>query len=334
MITYEDIKPNVKALLEFCEYPAVQYKVKFSILDVPYGDSELSLLRKAFVKSDIVEEMYQTQDSYGGWGSFQSKDYSVKAKIPTSSVGIERCLYIGLTVEDRDILFMAKEYLEELLLGTGHEKIGGKNERAVPWNRARVCNLLEAITPHSRICDETWRQWLFIAGRAYEDGEYSYERDQAAQHDVFLTRESRLVPMQSELLLKRREEIDVSLENAMLRHLGRNACENGYFWDKTPDTLPENFMYERTRRWFKTFNYINQFRGSALYLKGAVDWIMENVREDGLWDWGTQVKDPWGYFGYFSCNRNYRHNRVVDCTIEILDFLKQYIDNNTEGRKS
>ena len=115
MITYEDISRNAKALLEFCEYPAVQYKVKFSILDVPYEDSELSLLRKAFLKSDIVEEMYQTQDSYGGWGHFQSKDYSVKAKIPTSSVGIERCLYIGLTVEDRDILFMAQEYLKELI---------------------------------------------------------------------------------------------------------------------------------------------------------------------------------------------------------------------------
>lgn len=329
MITYEDISRHAKALLEFCEYPAVQYKVKFSVLDVPYEDSGLSLLREAFLKSDIVEEMYQTQDRYGGWGPFQSKDYSVKAKIPTSCVGIERCLYIGLTVEDRDILLTAEEYLEEMFLGKGHEKILAKNERVIPWHRAKVCNLLEAITPNSQICDETWRQWLFIAGRAYEDGEYSYEKDKAAQHEVFLTRENRLVPMQSELLLKRREEIAVSLEDAMLRHLGRNACENGYFWDKTPNSLPEKFMYEKTRRWFTTFNYINQFRGSALYLKGAVDWIMENTREDGLWDWGTQTKDPWGYFGYFSCNRNYKHNRVVDCTIEILNFLKHYIDNNT-----
>lgn len=114
----------------------------------------------------------------------------------------------------------------------------------------------------------------------------------------------------------------------MLRHLGGGAYKNGYFWDKTPDKLPEEFVYHKTRRWFKTFNYINQFRGSALYLENAVEWIMENVRKDGVWDWGTQIKDPWGYFGYFSCNRNYRHNRVVDCTIEVLDFLKKYIDNN------
>ncbi len=330
MITYDDLKKHAEALLNFCEYPAVQYKVKFSILDVPYEDTELSLLREAFLKSDIVEEMYQTQDDYGGWGKLQSKDYSVKAKIPTSSVGIERCLYIGLTVKDRDILFMAEEYLKEFLLGTGHEQIWEKNERASPWHRAKVCNLLEAITPYSPLCDETWRQWLFIAGRAYENGEYSYEKEKAAQHEVFLTRENRLVPMQSELLLKRRGEISASLEDAMLRHLGGDACEHGYFWDKTPDELPENFVYNKTRRWFKTFHYINQFRGSELYLKKAVEWIMENVREDGVWDWGTQIKDPWGYFGYFSCNRKYRYNRVVDCTIEILDFLKHYIDNNKQ----
>ncbi len=327
-MTHDMFCRHAKALLAFCDYPAVQYKVKFTLLGTPYEDRGLSLLRKDFLKSDIVEEMYQTQDENGGWGRLQSKDYSVKARIPTSGVGIERCLYIGLTLEDRDILFMAREYLQELLLGTSREKPWEKNERALPWHRATVCNLMEAISPGSPLCDETWHQWRYIAGRAYEDGEYSYEKDRAAQHEVFLTREDRLVPMQSELLLKRRGEIDDSLEDAMLRHLGGYASRNGHLWDKTPDRLPETFVYNKTRRWFKTFRYINQFKGSGLYLADAVEWLLENAREDGLWDWGSQVKDPWGYFGYFSCNRHYSHNRVVDCTIEVLDFLRQYMENN------
>ncbi len=319
---------HVAALLAFCQYPAVEYKARLAFLDTPYDDPALSALRQAFLKSDIVEEMYQEQDEHGGWGRLQSKDYSVKAKIPTSMVGIKRCLYIGLTIEDRDILFMAGEYLQSFLDGTSHEKLWEKNERALPWNRAIVCNLLEAISPEQSLCDETYRQWLYIAGRAYEGGEYSYERDKAAQHEVFLTRESRLVPMQSELLLRRRREVPAALEDAMLRHLGGIANERGYFWEKTPQKLPENFAERQTRRWFETFNYINQFKGSGMYLQGAVEWLLENVREDGLWDWGPQTKDPWGYFRYFSCSRNYRHNRVVDCTMEVLGFLKQYAENN------
>ena len=328
MITESEFHKHTQALLNFCEYPAVHYKVKFSILDTPYQDEALSALRREFLKSDIVEEMYQTQDIHGGWGKLRSKDYSVKARIPTSGVGIERCLYIGLTIEDRDILFMASEYLQGLIEGNGNEGVFEKNERANPWQKAIACNLLEAITPNHPLCDETYRQWLYIADRAYEEGEYSYEKDRAAQHEVFLTREDRLVPMQSELLLKRRQNISRALEDAMLRHLGRRASEQGHFWEKTPDQLPESFQYKQTRRWFATFNYINQFRGSKIYLENAVEWLLENSREDGLWDWGPQVKDPWGYFGYFSCNRHYSHNRIVDCTIEVLSFLKQYMENN------
>lgn len=329
MLTQSEFRRHAEALLDFCQYPAVQYKVRFSLLDTPYQDEVLTALRREFLKSDIVEEMYQTQDIHGGWGKLRSKDYSVKARIPTSGVGIERCLYIGLTIEDRDILFMASEYLQGLIEGNGNEGVFEKNERANPWQKAIACNLLEAITPNHPLCDETYRQWLYIAGRAYEEGEYSYEKDRAAQHEMFLTREDRLVPMQSELLLKRRQNISNALEDAMLRHLGRRANEQGYFWEKTPDRLPENFVYKQTRRWFETFNYINQFRGSAIYLANAVEWLLDNVREDGLWDWGPQVKDPWGYFRYFSCNRHYSHNRVVDCTVEVLSFLKKYMENNS-----
>ena len=327
-MTKEELYKHAMALYDFCEYPAVKYKILYSLLDVPYDDVSLSALRKEFLESDIVEEMYQLQNINGGWGKLMSKDYSVKSKIPTSAVGINRCLYIGLTIEDRDILFMAKEYLLSFLDGTTRETVFEKNERALPWQKAVVCNLIESITPNSEECNEVYNQWHYIASRAYDTGEYSYEADRAAQHEVFLTREDRLVPMQSELLLKRRDRISAELENAMLRHLGGHASVHGHFWEKTPDKLPDSFVNNKMRRWFHTFNYINQFRGSRLYLEDAVIWLLKQAGEDGLWDFGPQIKDPWGYFGYFSCNRSYRHNRIVDCSMEILSFLKKYIETN------
>jgi len=241
---------------------------------------------------------------------------------------INRCLYIGLTIEDRDILLMAYEYLEEFLKGTSREKLYNKNERAIPWQTASICETIEAIKPNNELCDRTYSEWVYIAMRAYENGEYSYERERAAQHEVFWTKEDRLVPMQFGLLLKRRDELPDGIEEAMLRHHGEHAYHNGYFWWESPKKLPENFVYNKTRRWFATFNYINRFRGSALYLAESVNWLMENRNTDGLWDWGTQVKDPWGYFGYFSTNKNYKHNRIVDCTMEVLSFFKTYLDHN------
>ena len=330
MLTRSDLETYAERLYCYSPYPAVKYKIVTSIFDLPPENGLVRELYPQFLKSDIVEEMFETQDRYGGWGKLQSRDYSAKDRIPTSATGIERCLYIGLRYDDRDILFNAAAYLEEFLTGHSREQFCTTNERGIPWGRASVCTLLESIRPYNSLCDETYNQWMYIAGRAYETGEYSYEREKNAQQDVFLTREDRLVPMQFGLLLCRRKEVPPEMEDAMLRHHGEHAYHHGHFWDNCPAKLPENFVYAKTRRWFKSFNYINSFRGSARYLSGAVEWLLENGNSDGLWDWGTQTKDPWGYFGYFSTTRNYKMNRVTDCTMEILTFLKTYIDRNPQ----
>jgi len=328
MLTREILNEAALRLYEYCEYPAVRYKILFHLLDAPYEDEKLTRLRPDFLKSDIVEELCQEQDYTGGCGKLQSKDYSAKDKFPTSMTAIKRCLYIGLTIEDRDILLLAYEYLEEFLKGTSREKLYNKNERAIPWQTASICEIIETIKPYNELCDRTYNEWIYIVSRAYDDGEYSFERERDAQHEIFWTKEDRLVPMQFGLLLKRRDELPSEIEDAMLRHHGEHAYHHGYFWWETPTKLPEKFVYKKTRRWFATFNYINQFYGSALYLADSVNWLMENQNVDGLWDWGTQVKDPWGYFGYFSTNRNYKHNSVVDCSMEVLSFLKTYLDHN------
>ena len=316
-------------LYAYSELPAVRYNILSRLMDVPYDDAELCALRAAFLESDIVEELYQAQDTQGGWGKLQSKGYAAKDTFPTSAVAIQRCLYIGLTPEDRDILCCAQEYLEDFLKGTSREKFRPTNERVIPWMTAEVCRLLEAIQAYNVLCDRTYDEWLYIAARSYEGGEYDYERERAAQHEVFWTREDRLVPMQTEFLLKRRERVSPSLEEAMLRHHGQRTYTHGHMWsDCPPVKLPEQFVYKYTRRWFHAFNYINQFRGSALYLAEAVAWLLDNRNADGLWDWGTQVKDPWGYFGYFAVGRQTVQSRVVDCTMEVLKFLKTYADQN------
>ncbi|MGN1346297.1 MAG: hypothetical protein ACI4V1_05895, partial [Eubacteriales bacterium] len=190
-MTRSDLRTFAERLYDFCPYPAVRYKILTGLLDVPQTDERVGELYPQFLASDIVEELFVTQDRYGGWGKLHSKDYTVKAKIPTSSTGVCRCLYIGLRYDDRDILANAYGYLEDFLTGQSREKFCNTNERGIPWGTASVCELIESIRPYNDLCDDTFARWMYIAGRAYESGEYSYERDRAAQHDVFLTREDR-----------------------------------------------------------------------------------------------------------------------------------------------
>jgi len=322
------VRDAAMKLYDFCNYPAAQYKILFHFLDTPYDDEKLTALRPAFHNSDIVEELHQEQDYNGGWGRLDHKDYDAKDKFPCSLVAIRRCLYIGLTIEDRDILLMAYEYLESFLKGTSKEKLYNKNERAIPWQKATICEAIESIQPHNPLCDNTYADWLYIVSRAYGGGEYSYEKDKAAQHEVFLTREQRLVPMQFGLLLKRRDKLPPELECALLRHHGQHAYDNGHFWDKNLHSFPENFKNPQTRRWFHTLEYINQFHGSAVFLEKAVDWLVENQGTDGLWNYGGQTNDPWGYYEYFSTGKKDNFNRIVNCTVKVLGFLKAYLNHN------
>ena len=93
MLTRSDLHTFAERLYEICPYPAVKYKIVTSILSLPPEDERVREWYPQFLKSDIVEEMFETQDRFGGWGRLQSKDYSAKDKIPTSATGIERCLY-------------------------------------------------------------------------------------------------------------------------------------------------------------------------------------------------------------------------------------------------
>ena len=110
----DEFLSSAQKLYDFCDYPAVKYKILFQLLDKRYDSEELNSLRIDFLYSDIVEELYREQKRNGGWGHrLQSKDYTVKDKFPTSLTGINRCLYIGLTIEDREILQLAYYNLED-----------------------------------------------------------------------------------------------------------------------------------------------------------------------------------------------------------------------------
>ena len=200
----------------------------------------------------------------------------------------------------------------------------------IPWNLYAVASIIEAISPNHELCDDIFNQWNYIAICAFEDGEYSHERDKKAQHEIFATREDRLVPMALSLLLKR--GIEPKLEDAMRDYYAKGAYHHGYFWDFALDKMRDNppvFADKFTQRYFPVIDYINQFKRTREYLEAAVDWLESSKNQDNLWDYGPQVSfDPWGAWRYCSANKNYKYNRLVNCTMEVLHVFKKYLDNN------
>ena len=343
MITRENFTKYARNFYDWCEYPAVKYKILLDFLDIDYNDESLFEARENFLKSDIVLELRDTQDYNGTWGKLFSvvdKKPEIKTKFTrTTMSALNRCVYIGLRIEDNsDILTLSLEHLEDILKDKTYSLLkkysSGNNERLIPWNLSLVAAMAELISSgkYNSLCDDLYDQWIYIAVSAFEDGEYSHERDKKAQHELFGTREDRLVPMPFDLLLSRSRNISESLENAMRDYYAKNVYYNGYFWwvpiDKILENPPE-WVNKYSNRIFTTIDYINKFKNTEKYLKDTIEWLESNKNQDDLWDFGPQVGfDPIGDQRYFSTNKNYKYNRIVNCTIEVLNAFKKYLDNN------
>jgi len=327
-LTREYFTKTAEDFYNWCKYPAVKYKILLHFLDVPYHDTKLTALRQNFLYSDTVTELYETQNMHGNWGPLNSKDYSAKALFPTTMVALSRCLYIGLTLDDREILSMTLDYLEDFMTGRNREQHYGRNERSMPWQTIAIASCIESIKPYNPLCDEVWEQWHYIASRTFASGEYSYEAEAETQHKLLYTHEARLVPMPIDLLLKRKDKMYFGLEAAMRDHYAPHVYDHGHFWDKNLHSFPDVFQTKQTRRWFFPIDYINQFSDTEKYLGNAIDWLIDSRDTDGFWDWGSQTKDPWGYFRYLSTTRQHTYNRIMNCTAEVLTVFKQYLDNN------
>ena len=343
MLTRENFKKYARNFCDWCEYPAVKYKVLLDFLDVDYTDDSLTELRKEFLRSDIALELRDTQKYDGTWGklfSIVDKKPEKKTKFPqNTTTALSRCIYIGLRIADNsDILTLALEHLEDILRDKSYSLLrkysSGNNERLIPSNLCDVAAMADAISPnnYNSLCDDLFNQWNYIAICAFEDGEYSHERDKKAQHEILGTHEDRLVSMPLGLLLSKGRNIAESLEDSMRDHYGKGAYYHGYFWAMPLDKIsknPPNFTDKYTQRYFPVIDYINQFKNTREYLDDTVDWLERSKNQDNLWDFGPQVSfDPWGDRRYFAVNRKHQYNRIVNCTMEVLSVFKKYLDNN------
>lgn len=306
--------------------PVIKYKInKYYLKEARTAEK----LYPDFMASPAVRRMHLEQKRDGTWGHLYSKDYALKEIIPTFSVGIERCLYLGLTLDDGDMLLMALDYIEDVLEGREPMRIHGRNERAPAETALFFASLAESIKPYNPLGDTLWQQWLYVVSRAFETGEYSYDADKSAQEELFFIKGERLIPHPLSFLLRRRDAFPEYLERAVMMRCCPQVYAHGHMWsDMTLSALPADFVHPKTSRLFRSVDYINMFRGNREYLSEVMDWFASNVRDDTYWDCGPQIKDPWGYFRSFSDGKRTKAVRAEDCTMEILHMMDGYLTSN------
>lgn len=331
MYTRREFENTAAEIMEKSPYPAVKYKIMRDFLGKKFNDTGFNEIYRDFKESDIVSELAHEQLNDGSWGHLIHTDYSVKRKIINTCAGVSRCCYIGLSpdYDAHGIAESALEYLKKVCSNEIRIPMYEKNERAPHVHDYTVAGMIESMSPHDSLCDDLWNKWSYIALRSFESGEYNYEADFKAQNQVFGIKGKRLIPHPLGFILSRRKELAPFTEPSMLDYYGTGAYYHGYFWPEPLSALPDSFKWEKTHRLVPVIERINCFANTKYLLGDVMEWLIQSRGDDGFWDWGKQMPDPFGYRRYMSLTKSYNLNRKINCSIEILSLLKTYIDNNS-----
>jgi len=90
------IEETAARILEQKPEPVVLYRLLRDVLKGAYNSPELQQAAEDLKHSRYVEELADEQWVDGGWGAFHSRSTRLKHKVPSTEVGVERALSLGL----------------------------------------------------------------------------------------------------------------------------------------------------------------------------------------------------------------------------------------------
>jgi hypothetical protein len=322
------IEATAHQILEQSTSVVVRYRLLRDVLKKPADDVRLCQAKENLQNSLNIKEIANEQWVDGGWGAFHSRSTRLKQRIPSTEVGVERSLALGLDAT-HPILEQATKYLLSIINGeTPFPDYHEKNDRWKTGMRLFLASTLSLIHPNHPVLDEDRNLWLSIAKMTFQSGMYS-EKDEIEAHTKFTgatVKDSYLVlnsRYQLNILGSIPGTLPVELETALLRWLWERPDGIGYLgipFNREPPRTPSQID-----RWLASLELLaRSFPLWVNFTQGAIDWLWNRQNEQGYWDFGTKpsslsnlpLSDSWKKKEY----------RVFDWTTRVLMLLRKYKD--------
>jgi hypothetical protein len=304
----------------------VRYRLLRDVLKKPADDAQLCQVKENLRESLNVQELANEQRADGGWGAFHSRSKRLKQKIPSTEVGVERALALGLD-GTHPVLEQATSYILGIVNGkTPFPDYHERNDRWQTGMRLFLASTLSLIHPNHPVLDKVRRLWFSIAEMTFQSGKYS-EQDEIDAHAKY----TGATVKGSYLVLNNRYQLNilgsipgklpVDLETALLRWLWERPDGIGYLeipLNRDPPETPGQID-----RWLATLELLA--RSFPLWVKFAgstIDWMWDRQNAQGFWDFGTKpssianlpLSDSW----------RRKENRVFDWTTRVLILCRKY----------
>jgi hypothetical protein len=320
------VREQAGQLVEGGAAPAVRVRLLREVLGAEPEQSGLLLARRALSFSPAVASLESEQAPDGGWGRFHSADSLVKRAIPTTEVGVERAVALGLSKAD-PLLARAARHVAGILDGrVPFPDPPEKNERWTIGARLFAAATLSQIDASCSSLDESWRTWVSIACRTFAAGDYDARVEAEAHRELTgVTGELNYLGLggkyQLALLGARAGGIPRDVSTALLRWVWESR--DGIRYLGQPVSSPPTGGAPRcVEAWFASLELLSRFPGWLDFAAPAVEWVWRQRGADGYWDLGP--RSATSRVLPFSENWRRRRNRRTEWTARVLLLIARY----------
>jgi len=307
-------------LLEGQPNAIVCYRLLRDVLCLTPGCTDLETARLQMLSHPWVAELAREQHSDGTWGRFHSMDSTVKARFPTSEVAIRRALALGLD-KDAPVLVRAVEFLRKVLEGKAawSDRVEKSEGWPIGMEAITAATLAQVDLSHPAILP-AWEYWVGIALRSFSKGAYDQSAEWKAHKNVhgvgIRYLRSRYVLT---LLGSRSADLPPALDRQIVDWIWNDPQGIGYLGADLQH--PKLF---HVFHWLESLEILSHFQSSHALVGGALPWLWEQRKTDGLWDFGAKLSKSF----YFPLSDDWRKtgNRSVDHSTRVLALLSGYSD--------
>jgi hypothetical protein len=321
MTSLDHIRRIAEEILRQGPGPVVKYRLLRDVLKVPAGAA-----KKVLQESFLIRELAGEQREDGGWGPFHSRRALSKLKIPSTEVGVERAIALGLDYS-HPLLRRTARYIKGIMKGRirfpdYHEK----NDRWSTGERMFLASTLSLIRPGDPILNRDRDLWFGLAERTFRSGVYN-ESDEIDAHreltgatvkDSYLVVNNRYA---LNILGSKPGLLNRRLERTLLTWLWTRPDGIGYLGVPLA-TIPTGRNAGRLDRWLASLEMLGRLFPSWIYhAKKSIDWLWAQRQKNG-WDFGPRPVSS----SFLPLSNHWRTPRVrlFDWTTRILILLTKF----------
>ena len=323
----EIIEGTANRILDESPGAVIRFRLLRDVLRRAPEDPELQKAKEALKTSQNIQTLAKEQGEDGGWGAFHSRSTKRRQLIPSTEVGVERGLALGLDESD-PILEKAAGYILKIM--TGELDFPDYHEKNDRWNtgmRLFLASTLSLIQPGHPILNRDRELWRSITRRTFESGKYSEGSEIKAHAEL-----TGATVKNSYLVLNNRYTLNILGSRPGILSAELESALLGWLWER-PDGIgylgiPLNreppLKTGPLVRWLSSLALLARtFPTSIRFARPSIEWLWAH-QQDGTWDFGPRPSSV--SFMPLSDNWRERKDRKFDWTTRVLILLRKFYE--------